>query len=197
MSQNIVVYDIETKETFDDVGGRDQMHKLTISVLGAWDYRDSEFRIYEEKELPRFAERLSQKPLLVGFNSRHFDTPILQQYMPFDLGKLPQLDIMAELVKALGHRVSLDSVARATLNAGKSGSGLDAIRFWREGRIEELKRYCLDDVRITRDLYEYGASHSELFYTPKFGSGKARAVVSWKIAHPEEAQTTAVQQSLF
>ena len=197
MGHNIVVYDIETKRAFDEVGGRDNFAGLGISVLGAYDYGTEKFSIYEEHELAKFAERLQQKPLLVGFNSRRFDTPILQTYVTFDLWKLAQLDLMEELTKVLGHRVSLDSCAQATLGIGKSGSGLDAIRYFREGRMEELKRYCLDDVRITRDLFEYGAAHGELFYTPKFGAGRARAPVRWELAHPDERAEPDRQQSLF
>ncbi len=197
MGKNIVVFDIETKNAFDDVGGRDGQANLGISVLGSYDYEDGGFKIYEEGELGRFAERLQRKPLLVGFNSRRFDTPILQTYMKFDLKRIPQLDIMEELVRALGHRVSLDSCALATLGQGKSGSGLDAIKYYREGRMEELKKYCLDDVRITRDLFEYGAAHGEILYTPKFGAGRARAPVRWRVAHPDEGDELEKQQSLF
>jgi DEAD/DEAH box helicase domain-containing protein len=197
MGKNIIVYDIETKDFMKDPSGREGFSELEISVLGAYDYADGEFSIYEEGELDRFAERLSQKPLLVGFNSRRFDTPILQKYVRFDLKKLTQLDILEEIQKALGHRVSLDSVARATLSAGKSGSGVEAIRMWREGRMDELKRYCLDDVRITRDVFEYGAAHGELLYTPKFGPGPGHCPVSWKVSAPDEGSDAAAQQSLF
>jgi len=197
MRHNIVVYDIETKAAFDDVGGRENFRDLGISVLGAYDYRTGAFSVYEESEIGRFADRLRDRPLLVGFNSRRFDTPILQAYIRFDLGRLPQLDIMEEIARSVGHRVSLDSVAKATLGSGKSGTGLEAIRLYREGRIEELKRYCLDDVRITRDLYEYGAAHGELFYTPKFGAGRARAPVCWRISHPDEGEEPPRQTSLF
>lgn len=197
MSKNIVVFDIETKNAFSDVGGRDALEKLDISVVGVYDYETGEFRAYEEADFPELAERISRKPLLVGFNSKKFDTPILQKYMPFDVRKIPHLDILEEISKELGHRVGLDSIARATLGAGKSGSGLEAIKLWREGRLEELKRYCLDDVRITRDIFEFGASHGELFYVPKFGSGKARVAVGWSAEHPEEGSSSAVQQALF
>jgi len=197
MGKNIVVFDIETKKAFSDVGGRENFHKLGISVLGVFDYLDGEFKIYEEAELARFAERLQENPLLVGFNSRRFDVPILQEYVPFNVGKMPQLDIMEQLVNVLGHRVSLDSVAGATLGTHKSGSGLDAIRYYREGRMDELKKYCLDDVRITRDIFEYGAKNNELFYTSKYGPGKKRASVAWSIAHPCESGEPDAQQSLF
>ncbi len=196
MPNNIVVFDIETKDAFSDVGGRDFFEKLEISVVGAYDYDSDEFRVYEEGELPELADRLSRKPLIVGFNSRRFDTPILQKYMPFDLRKLPQLDILEEVQRALGHRVGLDSIAQATLGAGKSGSGLEAIKLWREGKLDALKRYCMDDVRITREIYEYGASEGELFYVPKFGSGKARVEVSWRVENPVESDGQ-TQQSLF
>jgi len=197
MGKNIIVFDIETKNAFGDVGGRDGLTKLEISVLGAYDYDSEEFRTYEESELPQFANRLSRSPLLVGFNSRRFDTPILQKYMPFELGKLTQLDIMEEITNALGHRVSLGSVAKATLGKGKIASGLEAIEFWRTGRMEELKRYCLDDVRITRDIFEYGAERGELLYVPKFGSGKARVAVDWRVEHPLESDGASAQRSLF
>ncbi len=197
MGKNIIVFDIETKDAFSDVGGRDNFRKLGISVLGAYDYEKGDFIIYEESELGHFAERLQKNPLLVGFNSRRFDVPILQEYIPFSLSKLPQLDIMEELVKVLGHRVSLDSVAQATLGISKSGSGLDAIRYYREGRMDELKKYCLDDVKITRDIFEYVAKNGELFFTSKYGSGKRRAEVKWQIAHPDELKGPDPQQSLF
>ncbi len=196
MSRNIVVYDIETKNAFDDVGGRGNTAALEISVLGAYLYSSNEYKIYDETELPEFEKILQKKPLLVGFNSRRFDTPILQRYMHFDLKILPQLDIMEELTNILGHRVSLDSVAQATLGRAKTGSGLDAIKYWKNGEIEKLKKYCLEDVKITKEIYEYGAKHGELFYTPKFGTTKGRAPVHWKIAHPDEKEEVK-QQSLF
>ncbi|MBI4126879.1 MAG: ribonuclease H-like domain-containing protein [Deltaproteobacteria bacterium] len=196
-AQNIIVYDLETKYSFDDVGGREAFEKLGISVLGSYDYLDHACHIYEEGELSQFLERLQKKPLLIGFNSRRFDTPILQTYSPFDLSVLTQLDLMEEMVKVLGHRVSLDSCAQATLSRAKTGNGLDALRYYRSGEMEKLKKYCLEDVKITCELFEYGAAHGEIFYTPKFGTGKARAPVTWKVAHPNETEETERQQSLF
>lgn len=198
IGKNIIVFDIETKHTFDEVGGGRALEKLGISVLGAYDYKTDEYVIYEETELQKFEARLQQKPLLVGFNSRKFDTPVLQAYMHFDLSKnLPQFDLLEEMVKALGHRVSLDSIASATLGRKKIGHGLDAIKYYRNGEMEKLKKYCLEDVRITRDIYEYGAKNRELFYTSKFGGGKAKAAVAYEIAHPDDAFGPELQQSLF
>lgn len=196
--KNIIVYDIETKNTFDEVGGGRALEKLGISVLGAYDYRTQEYVIYEEKELSKFEARLQEKPLLVGFNSRKFDTPVLQAYIHFDISKnVPQFDLLEEMVKALGHRVSLDSIAEATLGRKKIGHGLDAIRYYRNGEMDKLKKYCIEDVKITHQLYEYGAKHRELFFTSKFGGSKAKAAVSYEVAHPDEAMGPELQQSLF
>lgn len=183
--KNIIVFDLETQRSFDEVGGRDSFEKLGVSVLGAYLYKTDEYRIFEEKELSQFEELLGSKPLMVGFNSRKFDCAVLQPYIRFNLDKLPQLDILEEVVKAVGHRVKLDSIAQATLSESKSGSGLDALKYWREGDLESLKKYCLDDVRITRRIYEYGANNGELFFMSKYGMAKSVAKVSWKIEHPE------------
>jgi DEAD/DEAH box helicase domain-containing protein len=197
MGENIIVFDIETKNAFGDVGGRDNLSNLGISVVGAFDYRTHEFDIFEEAELSKFADRLAKIPMLVGFNSKRFDLPILQNYIPFSLKGLPHLDIMEEIVKAVGHRVSLDSVAKATLGTKKSGSGLDAIRYFKEGRMDELKRYCLDDVKITKDVFEYGAKNGELFFESKFGQTKSVVKVGWEIKNPKDSGREDTQFKMF
>ncbi|MFH1653431.1 MAG: ribonuclease H-like domain-containing protein [Pseudomonadota bacterium] len=197
MGKNIIVYDIETKYLFDEVGGRDNLRELGISVLGSFDYKTGEYVIYEENQLSAFEDRLKFKPVLVGFNSKKFDTPILQRYCTMSLSQLPQVDIMEEMQKRLGHRVSLDSVAKATLHIGKSGSGLDAIKYYRSGEMDKLKKYCLDDVRITKEVFEYGAKHKELLYTDKYNGSNRHCEVAWEIAHPSEREVDEAQGTLF
>jgi DEAD/DEAH box helicase domain-containing protein len=196
-NNNIIVFDLETQLSFDDVGGRDNFRALKVSVLGAYSYATNEYLMFEERELGKFEELLAAKPLLVGFNSRKFDCEVLQPYMRINLAKLPQLDILEEIVKAVGHRVKLESVAQATLGSGKSGSGLDALRYWRDGEIEKLKKYCLDDVKVTRQVYEYGAAHGELLFTSKYGTANSRAVVNWKIEHADVEEDSHKQMSMF
>lgn len=197
MTKNIIVFDLETQYSFDEVGGQDHLDKLKISVLGAYLYRTSEYVIFEEKELSKFEELLLSRPLLVGFNSKRFDCAVLQPYVRVDLKGLPHLDILEEFVKAVGHRIKLDSLAQATLGVGKSGSGLDALKYWREGQIDKLKKYCLDDVKITKDIYEYGAQHGKLHYISKYNLEKRLAKVSWKIENPEEDEADQRQMGLF
>lgn len=194
MGQNIIVLDLETKYAFDEVKDR-RPESLGITVVGVYLYQENKYLIYTEDEIGKLEQLLTKKPLLVGFNIRKFDIPVLKPYLKINPDQLPVLDIMEEFVKKLGHRVSLDSVAQATLNTGKSGHGLDAIKYYKNGEWEKLKKYCLDDVRLTKELFEYGAKNKELFYLTKFDRAKARVPMEWEIKHPLEE--TAAQYSLL
>lgn len=195
MAHDQIVLDLETQKTFDEVGGFRNLEALKVSLVGTYLYKTNEYRCFLENEIGELEKLLMEKPLVVGFNTRRFDFPVLKPYFKFNPDTLPQLDVMEEMTKVLGHRVSLDSVASATLGAKKSGSGLDAIKYFRDGDFESLKKYCLDDVRLTRELYEYGAKNKELFYTSKYGNTKGRCAISWEI--PTDADATTDQISLF
>lgn len=192
---NIIVLDLETKFTFDEVGGRDKFEALGITVAGVYDYATGKYEAIEEKDLAKLEKRLESKPLVIGFNSKKFDIPVLKPYLHFDPAVLPQLDIMEEIQNVVGHRIGLESVAQATLGYGKSGSGLDAIKYFRNGEIDKLKKYCLDDVKVTKEVYEYGCKHKELFFTSKYGTGKVRVAVNWEM--PGTETDKAPQLNLF
>ena len=177
---NKIVLDLETQKTFEEVGGR-QMHLLKISVVGVYHYAKDKYMTFEEKEISDLEEILKSVDLVIGFNIKRFDFLVLEPYLSIPARKLPALDIMEEITRVAGHRVSLDSVAQATLGMKKSGSGLEAVRLFREGKMEALKRYCLDDVKITKELYEYGQKHGELSFTSKYGSRQYSIPVSWTI----------------
>ncbi|OGY86224.1 MAG: hypothetical protein A2233_01155 [Candidatus Kerfeldbacteria bacterium RIFOXYA2_FULL_38_24] len=177
--KNIIVFDVETKKTFDEVGGRDHFDKLGISYVGVYSYAQQKMFGFFEKDLPVLEKiLLAERPLLIGFNSLHFDVPVMQPYFSkLNLSLLPHLDILKEIEKTLGHRLKLDSVAQATIFSGKSGDGLDAIRWYREGDLESLAKYCLEDVRITRDVYEFGLRQGKLYYHS--GGEKVPIDISW------------------
>lgn len=152
---NTIVLDIETQDTFADVGSYDPS-KLSVSLVGIWRSDTDAFEVYMEDQLSDLFALMEQADCIVGFNSISFDMGCLNRYYAGDLLQIPQLDLMVKIQDVLGHRVKLDSVAHATLGIGKSGDGLDAVRYWRNGEIEKLKKYCLDDVKVTRDVYFYG-----------------------------------------
>ncbi|MEA1964880.1 MAG: ribonuclease H-like domain-containing protein [Candidatus Aerophobetes bacterium] len=181
MRENKIVLDLETQKSFDEVGGR-KMHLLGVSVVGVYSYFNDKYTTFEEKEMPELEKILKSVGLIIGFSIKRFDLPVLEPYLSIPIYSLPTLDIMKEIVRVTGHRVSLNSVAQATLGETKSGSGLEAIRFFREGKIGKLKRYCLDDVRITREIYEHGLRYREISFISKYNRSKHSIPVSWSIS---------------
>ncbi len=163
MSDKLVL-DLETKKSFEEVGGEYNKANLGVSVCGVYSYDKDQFRAFQEEEFQELGEWLKSASLIIGFNSKSFDFNVLQPYFKFKLSKLPHLDIMEEIYHALGHRVKLESLAQSTLGEGKSGTGMDAIWYYKNNDWVSLIKYCLDDVRVTRDLYEYGRQHGHLWY---------------------------------
>ncbi|MBU0531659.1 MAG: ribonuclease H-like domain-containing protein [Candidatus Uhrbacteria bacterium] len=166
-----IVFDIETQNTFDDIGGY-KPNLLKISLIGVYFYETDQYEAFMWDELHKLWPLLEHTDRLIGFNSKHFDIPVMNNYYAGDLSVLPHLDIMEEVVKSLGHRIKLDAIASSTLGYGKSGTGLQAVQYWREGKIEELKDYCLQDVKVTKEVYEYGLRHGALAYDDFSGERK-------------------------
>ena len=174
-----LVLDLETQREFSEVDGR-RPELLGISVAGIYSYTQDRYEAYLEADLAsKLAPRLKVAESVIGFNIRRFDMPVLQPYMPFSVSTLPVIDIMEEVVKNLGHRVSLDSLAQATLGCGKSGSGLDALRWFKEGRFDLIEKYCLDDVRITKEIYDYGKAHGRILMKSRFSGEPVSIPVFW------------------
>lgn len=163
-----IVLDLETQKSFDEVGGRGKNHLLKVSVCGIYDYSQDKYIIFEEHELPRMAPILEAADQIIGFNIKDFDFAVLQPYMRFNLSDLPYYDILEEINKAIGHRVSLESVAQGTIGSGKSGNGLEALLYFRNNRMDLLKKYCLDDVKVTKQVYEYLLKNQKLIYRDYF-----------------------------
>lgn len=148
-----LVFDIETKNTFQDVGaGRTDL--LEVSVVGVYSYNEDKYYCFGEDELDKLGEMLQNAHLIIGFYSKKFDAPVLERYFKFNINSIPHIDILEEIEKRYGRRIGLGLLAEANLGVGKSGSGLDAIDYYRNGEIEKLKAYCIQDVRVTKGVYE-------------------------------------------
>jgi len=102
--------------------------------------------------------------MLITWNGDHFDIPLLNKYYAGDISKIKSLDLMKEVVKILGRRLKLDTVAQATLGKAKSGNGLEAIEWWLSGEVDKIIKYCIDDVRLTKEIYDYAIANSSLKY---------------------------------
>lgn len=158
-----ITFDIETKMT-PFVGGRLDVNTLELTVVGIHDTDTDEYSSYLKDELPKLWPILEKADMLIGFNSDTFDVPLLNRYYPGDLTKIRSLDILAEVHKALGRRIRLQSLAEATLGRGKKGDGLKAGVWWEEGKFDLVREYCIEDVRLTRELYDYARTNGHLKY---------------------------------
>lgn len=184
--RNEIVLDLETKDAPKNWGDRD-LASLGVSVVGIWSSQTNDFRIFREADIAiGLAPLLKNADLIIGFFIRKFDLPVLQPYFDFNLGEIPSLDIFDDVTSKLGHRVSLSSLAKATLGEGKSGHGLDAVSWYRQGQWEELEKYCLNDVRLTLDLYRYGQKHGHLLFESFVDHKTVSVPVSWGM--PDEAE---------
>mgnify|MGYP001765943531 CR=1 FL=1 len=159
----VVVFDLETQRSFQDVGGRDQLHRLGLSLGVVYSYATGEYTTYREGDAGALVDALLAAGKVVGFNVKGFDYPVLRAYRPdADFRNIPTLDLMEDLARVLGFRIGLDKVAGATLGRRKTADGLAALRWFKEGRFDLIERYCRDDVEVTRLLYEYGRDHGEV-----------------------------------
>lgn len=164
---NEIVFDIETQNTFADVDN--DFTKFKISCVSIYSYATDSYTSFEEKELNKLWPILEKADRIIGYNSEHFDLPILNNYYPGDLSAINHLDIMVKVKESVGKRLKLNDVAMATLDIEKSADGLQAIQWWKEGRIEEIKKYCEQDVKVTKEIYEFGKNNKQLFYKSLVG----------------------------
>jgi DEAD/DEAH box helicase domain-containing protein len=177
---NIVVFDLETQNLFEDVGGRGNIAALKVSCGVTWSSVKNDFTIYWEKDVPALISELKSTGRVIGFNLKGFDYEVLRPYAPNErLQFLPTLDIMDDLFRTLSFRPSLDAVARATLGETKSASGLQAVAWWRSGELDKLAEYCKVDVDVTRRVYEFGCENGFVHYYTRLGS-KQKVKVNWK-----------------
>ena len=176
--KNIVYFDLETQKSAEEVGGWDRIADMRMSVGVTYSTARDRYEIYEEARVSELMEELRRADLVVGFNILRFDYEVLTGYNPFfDPKQLHTLDMLVELMKLLPHRLSLDSIAHATLGIEKTSDGLQALRWFRQGKLVEIAEYCCYDVKITRLVHEYGREHKKLAYTSKFG--KKAVAVNW------------------
>ncbi|MFZ2039013.1 MAG: ribonuclease H-like domain-containing protein [Minisyncoccia bacterium] len=157
-----IVFDIETQNIFDDT--HIEPADLDISVLCYWDSDSDSYHSLKHDELHKFWPIVEKADMLIGYNSDHFDIPLLNKYYQGDLTKIKSLDLLKEIKNSLGRRIKMDTVAEATLGEGKSGHGLDAVAWWKSGEIDKIIKYCIDDVRITKEIYDYAMKNGHLKY---------------------------------
>ena len=177
-SLNYAVFDLETQRSAAEVGGWHLAHLMKISCVVLYDSHQDRFVDFMENQIDRFIEKLQTYELIIGFNIKGFDFQVLKGYSDFHFQNLRTLDILEDVKGQLGFRLSLNHLATMTLGASKTADGLQALKWWQEGRILEIIQYCRQDVKITRDLYRYGRKHGYLIYADR-SQKMLRIPVDW------------------
>jgi RNase_H superfamily len=183
----VLTFDIETQGQF--LGGGD-FSNLEVTVVGVHDSQTGEYTSYLKDELPKLWPLFERADLLVGYNSEHFDLPILNKYYAGDLTRIRSVDLLKEVKNVLGRRLKLDNLAEATLGRRKAGDGLAAQTWWERGEVEKVRAYCLEDVRLTRALYDYAKKNGSLKYKDYEGMREIKLDTSgWERAQDAPALT--------
>ena len=159
-----IVFDIET------VGDIKNFSSLKPTVVSIYDYENDSYRSFNENELNLLWPILEKAERIIGYNSEHFDIPVLNKYYMGDLTSIPHLDLLKIIKDMSGKRYKLDDIAQATLQIKKSADGLQAMKWYEEGKIDEIKKYCEQDVKVTKEIYEYGKKNKMLYYTTLTGN---------------------------
>jgi len=187
-----VIFDLETQNIFQEVGSNDPT-ALDLSVITVYDSCTDKYTTVAIDELNEIWPIIEQADALVGFNSNHFDIPILNKYYPGDLTHIKSIDLLEEVKKSLGRRLRLDTIAEATVGAKKSANGLAAVRWWREGKIDEIKKYCEQDVKVTKKVFDYALKHGHV----KFKDGSRKKEIPLDTSHWLIKEDAAMTHSLL
>lgn len=162
-----IVFDIETRNIFQDVGSRDPVD-LDISIVGLYDYETDKYHTFLQEEFDKMWDFIKKADVLITFNGDYFDIPLLNKYFHKaglgDLKTIRSLDIFREVKNSSGRWLKLDKIAEGTFGINKSGNGLEAVAWWRTGEIEKIRKYCLDDVKITKDVYEFALKNKKIIF---------------------------------
>ena len=181
MPHNIVYFDLETQRSAGDVGGWDKKDRMGMSIGVTYSTAAGAYRIYGESDASELIDELNAADLVIGFNHVGFDYAVLQAYSMWNIEEqVTSLDLLLDLEVKLGHRIKLDDIATASLGTGKTADGLDAIRWWREGKILQIAEYCCFDVKVTKMVHEYGAKHGHVRYKDRFGQERS-VEVNWSL----------------
>ena len=176
---DIVFFDLETKYLADEVGGWSNIPKMELAVAVTYSTADAAYRHFVEEQAAELVNKLQKADLVVGFNVRRFDFQVLQPYTDVPLQKLATVDMLQDLHRVLGFRVSLAALAEATLDTSKSADGIQAVHWFRRGEIDKVIEYCQRDVKITRDVYEFGKRHGFVRFRDRY-RGVRQVRVRWE-----------------
>jgi len=176
---NTVYFDLESQKLFQEVGGRDPS-KLLLACGVTWSSEQNDFTVYWEDDVQALIAELKSADRVIGFNIINFDYQVLKPYAPNENFRgIRSVDMLQDIFRTLNFRISLDSIAKATLGATKTADGIKSVEWFRNGELDKVAEYCKADVDITRRVYEFGRDNGFVHYYSKLGS-KLKVSVNWK-----------------
>ncbi len=193
-AHRVIFFDLETQRSAAEVGGWHNAHLMRLALAVIYDSQTEQFETFHENDVHRLIERLGEADLVVGFNVISFDYAVLRGYTDADLSALPTFDMLAAIHQRLGYRLALGHLAEETLGASKGADGLQSLVWWKEGRVDEIERYCRQDVQLLVDLLDHASEHGHLCFRTKRGD-RVRLPAPWQIpelverAHARPAKT--------
>lgn len=186
-----IVFDLETQNLFQEVGSNDPA-ALDISVATVYDSETDKYTTVTVDDIDKLWPIIEKADALVGYNSNHFDVPLLNKYYPGDLTQIKSIDLLEDIKISLGRRLRLDSVAQATVGAKKSADGLQAVRWWREGNVKDIMKYCEQDVKVTKEVFEYARKNGHVL----FKDGHRKKEIPLDTSNWEVKEDVAITHSL-
>lgn len=179
--RRIVFFDLETRKSAEQVGGWNNVHLMELAVGVVYDSKEKKYIRYWEDDVNKLVEKLLSADLVVGFNHVWFDYGVLKGYTDIDLARQTKsFDILNDLRKRLGFRLSLNHLAEETLGKKKTADGLLSLQWWADGKHEQVADYCEMDVAITKELFEFGLENERLLFRTKSGES-ARIDLDWDL----------------
>ncbi|KAA0257071.1 DEAD/DEAH box helicase [Deferribacter autotrophicus] len=160
---DILVFDIETKYSANEVGGWKNAHKMGVAILVAYSFKKDDYLIFYEKDMRFFEDIIKNAKALIGFNIINFDFKVLSAYLSINKKHSIILDILHDIKNITGKRFSLNNIAKATLNIQKCADGLQSLQWYKEGNFDKIIEYCKKDVEITYKVFEYGIQHKKVY----------------------------------
>jgi DEAD/DEAH box helicase domain-containing protein len=176
---NLVYFDLETQKSAAEVGGWHNKKAMKMSLGVTYSTARETYEIYREEDVEKLIQELQRADRVIGYNVIDFDFEVLAPYSVFDLSQVPVLDLMQDVEKVIGARVGLDALSEQTLGCGKTADGMEALKWYREGKMAEIAKYCCYDVKATKLVHEFGAQYGCVFYFSKKTQRRERVPVTW------------------
>ena len=140
---NLVYFDLETQKSAAEVGGWHNKRAMKMALGVTYSTQRGTYEIYREDEVYALLQELQRADRVIGYNVIDFDFEVLAPYAVFDLSQVPVLDLMRDVEKNIGSRIGLDAISEQTLGCGKTADGMEALKWWKEGKLTPDRRVLL------------------------------------------------------